>query len=346
MPVPTHRLPDELAFSRPLAHSIGMEGAVLLQYLSEYGRPTGGGWANEPPVQRTIPLSELQQVFSWWSDKKLDEYCKRLVKQGLMKMERENDGLSYCLYMSLNPIATREHAVVGAHRIGPDWQPSTQALQLLERQHGIAANTIQAVIAEFALYWSQRGDAKQNWDSHFIRHVISSHRNRNEVAAMQIDAQWQPSAICLKELVQEGIPADFVSKLVTSFIRYWLEHNPAAGYWDSKFAKHCKQKWQYQNANPSGSQLAQPLGADWQPSSDVYHILEMSNIDREYADKQLPEFKLYWQERGESRESWGSCFIQHVKRVRARERERASRGSDWDRFVSHHSDAGWRNERN
>lgn len=54
-----------------------------------------------------------------------------------------------------------------------------------------------------------------------------------------------------------------------------------------------------------------PITTDWRPSDAVYQLLAQHSIPREYAEDQVPEFILYWQERGELNHSWGSKFLKH-----------------------------------
>lgn len=54
------------------------------------------------------------------------------------------------------------------------------------------------------------------------------------------------------------------------------------------------------------------INAEWRPSDAVYQLLAQHNIPRDFAEGQLPEFILYWQERGQLNHSWGSKFAKHV----------------------------------
>lgn len=53
---------------------------------------------------------------------------------------------------------------------------------------------------------------------------------------------------------------------------------------------------------------------DWRPTDAVYQLLAQHSIPRKFVEDQLPEFILYWQERGELNHSWGSKFSKHVLR--------------------------------
>lgn len=56
------------------------------------------------------------------------------------------------------------------------------------------------------------------------------------------------------------------------------------------------------------------ISADWQPSQEGIQILRQQGITEDFARSCLPEFKLYWTERGDERHGWDACFINSVKR--------------------------------
>lgn len=81
---------------------------------------------------------------------------------------------------------------------------------------------------------------------------------------------------------------------------------------------------------------ARPITSDWRPSDAVYQLLAQHSITREFVDDQLPEFILYWSERGAVQHSWGSKFLKHcIHEWRRREIEQAKvsrevlMSSDW-----------------
>ena len=60
------------------------------------------------------------------------------------------------------------------------------------------------------------------------------------------------------------------------------------------------------------------IPAHWIPTEATYALLEKNGIERPFAESCLDEFRLYWQERGESRPGWESTFVNSVKRQWAR----------------------------
>lgn len=56
---------------------------------------------------------------------------------------------------------------------------------------------------------------------------------------------------------------------------------------------------------------AQAITHSWRPSEVVYQVLAQHNIPREWIEDQVPEFVIYWSERGAVEHSWGSKFMKH-----------------------------------
>ena len=56
------------------------------------------------------------------------------------------------------------------------------------------------------------------------------------------------------------------------------------------------------------------MSAGWQPEPDAVDILEHAGISRSFIDDAVPEFILYWRERGTVTSGWNSKFIAHVRR--------------------------------
>ena len=57
-----------------------------------------------------------------------------------------------------------------------------------------------------------------------------------------------------------------------------------------------------------------PIPADWMPAETTYALLEKHGMTRAFAEDCIDEFRLYWQERGESRVGWEATFVNNAKR--------------------------------
>ncbi|MDA9998012.1 DnaT-like ssDNA-binding domain-containing protein, partial [Gammaproteobacteria bacterium] len=45
----------------------------------------------------------------------------------------------------------------------------------------------------------------------------------------------------------------------------------------------------------------QDMGNGWLPSSEAMDVLEMGSIEESFISKKIPEFRIYWMERGQQR---------------------------------------------
>jgi hypothetical protein len=68
------------------------------------------------------------------------------------------------------------------------------------------------------------------------------------------------------------------------------------------------------NQPSSRHQGAILLPPNWRPDKDTLSMLAQLNIPSNFIREQLPEFIHYWRERGESHRTWGTKFVQHLKR--------------------------------
>ena len=57
-----------------------------------------------------------------------------------------------------------------------------------------------------------------------------------------------------------------------------------------------------------------PIPPDWTPAETTFALLEKHGLPRWFAEGCIDEFRLYWQERGESRVGWEATFVNNAKR--------------------------------
>jgi len=56
------------------------------------------------------------------------------------------------------------------------------------------------------------------------------------------------------------------------------------------------------------------LNSGWHPSQDALEILHRADVNPDFITDAIPEFVLYWRERGEAHSTWNSKFIAHIRR--------------------------------
>lgn len=67
-------------------------------------------------------------------------------------------------------------------------------------------------------------------------------------------------------------------------------------------------------AAPEGRASFTAIAPQWQPDRETLIAVSQLNIPEHFAREQVPEFVRYWCESGQTQRSWGSKFIQYVKR--------------------------------
>jgi hypothetical protein len=130
----------------------------------------------------------------------------------------------------------------------PDWRPSTEAMEILCQQAGINPNFVEDAIAEFVLYWRERGQRSSTWSSQFIQHVRRQWARytttvENDSEPRLIGSDWQPANTLYEVLALANIERDFAADLVPEFVLYWLESGHISNIWNTKFLQYVKRRW-------------------------------------------------------------------------------------------------------
>lgn len=127
-------------------------------------------------------------------------------------------------------------------------------------------------------------------------------------------AHWQPGEDWIRQCRQQNIPEDFVRQLVPGFVMYWRERGQARFSWGNAFYKFVLREWRAEQTRRGMSELETEMSPQWWPSSDAFVILENAGINPQFIEDAVPEFVLYWRERGVSNGAWNTRFIEHVRR--------------------------------
>lgn len=158
--------------------------------------------------------------------------------------------------------------------------------------------------------------------------------NAANVGATLISPHWQPDQELLRQIAQYNIPSDFVRLQVPEFVTYWRERGESNHSWGAKFLKDLLHKWRHHETQIARQQreenerqardrdteflnrdLETAMHSGWRPSRDALEVLvKHAGISLAFVEDSIPEFVVYWQERGDVGRTWNSKFIQHVKR--------------------------------
>ncbi|MGB1372350.1 MAG: DnaT-like ssDNA-binding domain-containing protein [Aequoribacter sp.] len=136
--------------------------------------------------------------------------------------------------------------------------------------------------------------------------------------AQTLRNNWSPSEDILQLLqLNHAIPRQFALDQLEDFILYWRERDEPSHAWENKFRTHVIGQWRRQQAPKNGSnfEVNQPARLDnnWRPNADALEILNRNGVDPEFVNEAIPEFVLYWKERGSHPKELNSRFIQHIR---------------------------------
>ncbi len=144
-----------------------------------------------------------------------------------------------------------EQAAAGAReRFGAmdwTWQPDEVALEILVRD-GVNRNFIEDAVAEFVLYWMERGVTRDAWNSKFIAHVQRQWQKLQAAGLYGLEPKpivpdWLPGAACLEILQLARIDEEWALSQVPEFVLYWRENGEARESWNTIFLQRIKQLW-------------------------------------------------------------------------------------------------------
>lgn len=128
-----------------------------------------------------------------------------------------------------------------------------------------------------------------------------------------IPSDYQPNDEVLQRLAEVGVDADFARALVPEFVIYWQERGYKTFSWSSKFLNHAMYEWRRYETMLAQGRATIKMHAEWKPVVNVLWILAGQLVPEEFVMACLPEFRLYWMDRGDICNTWNNKFIGHVR---------------------------------
>ena len=288
-----------LLFSPALAATIGLEEAVLLHLLHDLSLSRRGSVARGLHWFE-IELATLEQLLPFWSSTDLNRISLNLADKGVLHVDTAAPG--ELLRYAFEP----NRATAAAATTTATAQPAT------------------------------RSQPAPTYDSAPSRPGIAPRPQsplRPAGGATLLPSGWQPADDLLQLLaLNHGIPRRFALDQVEDFVLYWRERGEVSHAWASRYRQHVLRQWRLQQqqqaeterrpaaVTPGSGVATAPIARNsgWRPSEDALQILERSGINRAFIDDAVPEFVLYWRERGDESSTWNSKFIAHIRRQWAR----------------------------
>lgn len=133
-------------------------------------------------------------------------------------------------------------------QIDSSWRPSDEAIDLLAKHAGIESEFIEFCIAEFILYWSEKGEASDIWSTRFIAWVRRQWARYesgldNTANPYPMTRDWMPSKDVYAILNMSEIDKSFTDEILPEFRLYWSDNGQANTNWNSRFLNHVKTLW-------------------------------------------------------------------------------------------------------
>lgn len=289
-----------LIISPTLAATIGLEEAVLLHVLSELMMyktcvlRQGLNWLE-------LDQQALLDALPFWAWIDVKRVQKSLQDLGLILIDpitgRDD---SWMFAINQRPALLSEPAP--ALQSAP--QPAAHSAP-----HSTPHSTPQRV--------PQRVPQRKPQHAHNGTVAVSGVRTRDGSAAY-ISTDWQPDQEWLSLCRQHGVPDAFALSLVPGFVMYWRDRAQSRFSWGNAFYKHVLREWRMEQTRRGSVELDAPMSADWRPNADAVSILHNAGISEAFIDDAVPEFVLYWRERGGQNGAWNTRFIEHIRRQWAR----------------------------
>jgi len=337
-----------IAVPLDLATTLGLEEAVLAQFLSEWASHQTAGEGNGAFHQ--LSREQLQRLLPFWKPLEIDRIARSLEDKGLLSIGSaplaQGNKFQFRFPAEDGTVSpSGPPPVAGTTRLPRHWSPDENTLASLEHREGVSRQFAGEQVDPFVRKWHERAEPAHSWNEKFYRYTVQAwRRSQQHPEKTTIGRGWQPSEDAHSILEKSGIEKSFIEDAIPEFVLYWQEKDPAAGTWDSKFLQHIRVQWRlWQEALAQGIEPGL-MPPDWQPPQEVYDILEKARINPQFAQEQVQEFVLYWREAGTPSKSWGSIFLRFVKRQWASQHDMINPGADekWQRFMQRHTDTAWR----
>lgn len=288
---------SKIYFSKEIANTIGLEEAILLEYLKQ----------QEVSLYQ-VSIEQIRTDNKFWSEENIRNILSKLIKTGLV-IESNFEGHTY--FSSKNP--NQEPTINRENK----WVPDKEVLDQIN-EYGIPEDFAALQIDDFKKLNQERNEKSTNWGVKFLRFVIKKWRfkeveDNKKMKTRPIDKNWIPDNDAKEILIKSGINEEFIEKEIPEFVLYWTERKEESDIWNSKFIAHIRRQWGRFKDVKENDDLPSKMTSQWSPNEDFFDILELTDIPKEFAERSKPEFIMYWKETGQSLTSWNSKFLQHVK---------------------------------
>jgi hypothetical protein len=298
-----------LLFSPALAATIGLEEAILLHLLHDLSlsrapEPARGAHWFE------VEVAAVERLLPFWERGDLARICRSLSDKGIVQIDSP-------------PLTSAANLRFAFEQRSDEAAPSSRP---------------RAVDPVTPRRSSSSEPPPRRPSYHSAAFGNSSYGSASRGGATLLSPDWQPGEDLMQLLaLNHGISRSYALAQVEDFVLYWRERGEVSHAWASRFRQHVLRQWRLdQQRQEQERGAAGGMDGEWTPSEDALQILQRSGVSPAFIEDAIPEFILYWRERGEATTTWNSKFIAHIRRQWARysnavahERDPHPIASDW-----------------
>lgn len=137
--------------------------------------------------------------------------------------------------------------------------------------------------------------------------------------ASLISPNWQPDEETLQRLAQLNVDRQFALQQVPEFVTYWRDSGQTQRSWGAKFHQQVIRKWRERETFSHTKDQMKSIDFNWRPSHEAMEMMtKHAAVDPQFVEDAIPEFILFWNEKGTAANTWNTKFIQHVRKQWAR----------------------------
>ena len=217
----------KISFSREVAETLGLESAVILELFNQN--------LLDNSSYDDLVLS-INENANYLDNGKIESSIDKLLRYDFIKIKNTSTSANFSV-----KAASKNN---NSKRISNDWMPSHETLEIIDMAK-IPSEFLNLKIKEFKIYWIERGQQKNNWNSTFIdflRREWVKEINSEKKLPHTIDENWYPDEDVFDILNLSEINKESALKYLREFILYWKDKGEALTTWNSKFIDHVKRR--------------------------------------------------------------------------------------------------------
>ena len=181
--------------------------------------------------------------------------------------------------------------------IDKNWVPDMDAKEILINS-GINEDFIDKEVPEFVLYWTERKEESDIWNSKFIAHIRRQwgrfkEIKENDNSASIMTSDWSPNSDFFDILEMTEIPKEFAENAKLEFVMYWKESGQSLNSWNSKFLQHVKFQWERANKGQTpqlSKQIDKRIESSWE-IQDSSSAKPSKKVDAETLQENFKKLK-------------------------------------------------------